>query len=409
MQHALSAAAGFKRARRLAEIEVSEILTIGARAASLRRAGRDVIVLGAGEPDFDTPDHIKEAAYAAMIAGATKYTALEGTLELKNAIRDKFRRDNGTDFALDEIIVSAGAKQVLFNAMMATLDPGDEVILPAPCWTTYMDIVTISDGKPVLLPCREQDGFMMSAANLAAAITPRTRWVFINSPSNPTGAVYDEHALGAILDVLRHHPQVMLLADDIYEELVYDGPPSLTPARIAPDLRERILTVNGVSKAYAMTGWRLGYAAGPRDLIAAMAVVQSQSTTCASSVSQAAAVAALNGPREELARRKAIFQKRRDYVVAALNAVDLLSCVTPRGAFYAYANCSDVIGKRRPDGRVISNDSDFCSYLLDEYNLALVPGSAFGLSPFVRLSYAASDHELQEACARLGRACASLC
>jgi aspartate aminotransferase len=402
------AAAGFRSARRISAIGISEILKIGATAARMKRAGRPVIVLGAGEPDFDTPDHVKAAAEAAIRAGQTKYTTLDGTVELKQAIADKFRRENSLDYALDEITAGAGAKQVIHNAFMATLDPGDEVILAAPCWTSYIDMVLIADGKPVNVVCREDNGFRLDAADLEAAITPRTRWLLLNSPSNPTGAAYSAEQMMPILEVLKRHPHVWLIADDIYEHLIYDDMPFVTAAQLAPELKARTLTVNGVSKAYAMTGWRVGYGGGPRELIAAMAVVQSQSTTNPCSVSQAAAVAALNGPQDLLAGRREAFQKRRDLVVTGLNAIDGIACRKPEGAFYVYASCAGLIGRRTPDGATIDSDSAFCRYLLEQHDVAGVPGSCFGLASFFRLSYAASEQDLHEAIRRIANACKEL-
>lgn len=398
----------FRPASRLSAIGVSEILKITGLAAELKRQGRDIIVLGTGEPDFDTPEHVKDAAERAMDAGATKYTALDGTPELKAAIRAKFKRDNGLDLAQDQITVSAGAKQVLFNAMMATLDPGDEVIIPAPYWVTYADIVLIMGGKPVLVPCREANGFRLAAEDLARAITARTRWVILNSPSNPSGAAYSEAAYRPILGVLMEHPHVWLMVDDIYEHIVYDDFSFVTPAAIEPSLRDRILTVNGVSKAYAMTGWRIGYAGGPRALIRAMAVVQSQSTSCPSSISQAAAVAALNGPADIIRERCRTFQSRRHFVVTALNNIEGISCRMPEGAFYTFASCAGLIGRATPDGHRINSDTDFAEYLLRSAGVAVVPGSAFGLAPYFRISYATSDLELEEACRRIALATSEL-
>ncbi|PJI40108.1 MAG: aspartate aminotransferase [Rhizobium sp.] len=398
----------FRPAKRISSIGVSEILKIGAKAQALKREGRPVIILGAGEPDFDTPDHIKEAAWKAMQAGQTKYTALDGTPELKAAIRDKFSRENGVDYALDEITVATGAKQILFNAMMATLDPGDEVIIPTPYWTSYSDIVQIAEATPVLIACNAEAGFRLQAAQLEAAITPKTRWVILNSPSNPSGAGYRAEDYRPLLDVLMKHPQVWLLVDDMYEHIVYDGFEFVTPAALEPRLKNRILTVNGVSKAYAMTGWRIGYAGGPRDLIKAMAVVQSQATSCPSSISQAASVAALNGPQDFLVERKASFQRRRDLVVAGLNAIDGLDCRVPEGAFYTFSGCAGVLGKTTPSGKRLETDTDFCAYLLEDANVAVVPGSAFGLSPFFRISYASAESELKEALTRIADACARL-
>jgi aspartate aminotransferase len=398
----------FRPASRLSAIGVSEILKITGLATELKRQGRDIIILGAGEPDFETPDAIKDAAARAMRAGATRYTALDGTPELKTAIRAKFKRDNGLDFAQNEITVAAGAKQVLFNAMMATLDPDDEVIIPTPFWVTYAEIVLIAGGKPVLVPCPEANGFRLSAEDLERAITPRTRWLMLNSPSNPSGAAYSQADYRPILDVLLNHPHVWLVADDMYQHIVYDDFRFVTPAAIEPRLRDRTMTVNGVSKAYAMTGWRIGYGAGPNALIRAMAVVQSQSTSCPSSVSQAAAVAALNGPQDVLIERRRAFQRRRDLIVDALNAIDGVICRRPEGAFYVYASCAGLIGRRTPDGATIDSDSAFCRFLLEQHDVAVVPGSCFGLAPFFRLSYAASEQELSEAVRRIANTCREL-
>ncbi|MBN9451313.1 MAG: pyridoxal phosphate-dependent aminotransferase [Bosea sp.] len=397
----------FRPAGRLGSIGVSEILKIGAAAARLKREGRPVIVLGAGEPDFDTPDNVKQAGEHAIRTGKTKYPPLEGTPELKAAIVEKFRRENGLSYAPDEVTVSSGAKAILYNAFMASLDPGDEVILAAPYWTTYADIVRIAGGTPVDVVCREENGFRLTAEDLERAITPRTRWLLLNSPSNPSGAAYTEANLRPITEVLLRHPHVWLMSDDIYEHLVYDGLDFVTAAQIEPALKPRTLTVNGVSKAYAMTGWRIGYAAGPKPLIAAMAVVQSQ-ISMACSVSQAAAVEALNGPQEILTERRLAFQRRRDLVVDALNAIDGIACRKPEGAFYTFASCAGLIGRRAPDGTVIDSDATFCRYLLEQHDVAVVPGSCFGLAPYFRISYAASEESLREACARIARACVAL-
>ncbi|WP_144955741.1 pyridoxal phosphate-dependent aminotransferase [Pseudomonas oryzihabitans] len=388
----------------LASVGVSEILKITERANALRRQGADLLVLGAGEPDFDTPEHIKEAAIQAIRAGQTKYTVLDGSPALKEAIRRKFARENDLVFAQDEVTASAGAKQVIFNAMMATLDPGDEVIIPAPFWVTYADIVTILGGTPVVLPCREEDGFRLTAEALEAAITPRTRWVMLNSPSNPSGAAYGEEHYRPLLEVLLRHPQVWLMVDDMYEHILYDGFRFVTPAALEPRLRERTLTINGVSKAYAMTGWRLGYAGGPKALIQAMASVQSQVTSCPCSVSQAAAIAALDGPQDIVRERCELFRQRRDLVVDALNAVPGLSARRPEGAFYVYASCAGVLGRRTPGGELIDSDTAFARYLMDEGGVAVVPGSAFGLAPYFRVSYATSREVLEEACRRIAEA-----
>ena len=402
-------APGFQPAQRVCAIGVSEILRITDHANSLKRAGRPVIVLGAGEPDFDTPDHICQAAARALAHGDTRYTVLDGSPAMKAAVQLKFQRDNGLTYAPDEISVSAGAKQVIFNALMASINPGDEVILPTPFWTSYADMVQICGGAPVLLPCSEAQGFRLEAGQLDAAITPRTRWVFLNSPSNPSGAAYGAAQLKPITEVLLRHPAVWVLADDIYEHILYDGLAFATPAAEEPGLRERTLTVNGVSKAYAMTGWRLGYGAGPKALIAAMAVVQSQSTSCPSSISQAAAIEALIGPQEIVAERCLSFQVRRDFVVAALNRAPGLRCRLPEGAFYTFASCADVLGRHTPSGMLLQTDTDFCHYLLQDFDVAVVPGTVFGLAPYFRISYATAMTQLEEACTRIHAACAALC
>jgi aspartate aminotransferase len=395
---AAAPSAAFRAADRISAIGVSDIVRISQAANELKRQGQPVIVLGLGEPDFDTPVHIQEAAQQAMARGDTHYTVLDGTPELKAAIQNKFRRDNGLEFAAHEITVGAGAKQVIYNALMASLNPGDEVILPAPYWTSYADMVLIAGGVPVVVPCSEANGFRITAEQLQAAITPRTRWVFINSPSNPSGAAYSAEQLRPILEVVLNHPQVWVLADDIYEHILYDGHAFATPVAVLPALRERTLTVNGVSKSYAMTGWRIGYGAGPRALIAAMAVVQSQ----------AAAVAALNGPQDIVAERCRAFQARRDLVVASLNASPGLRCRVPEGAFYTFASCEGVLGRTTPGGATLRTDADFCDYLLREFHVAVVPGSVLGLAPYFRISYAASMADLQEACARIRSACEAL-
>lgn len=355
----------FRPAKRIGGIGVSEILRIKAKAEALKRSGRPVIVLGAGEPDFDTPDNVKEAANRAIAAGATKYTALDGRPELKEAVRRKFRRENGLDFEQDEVTCGAGAKQVLYNAFMATLDLGDEVVIPAPFWTSYSDIVAIAGGKPVTVACDADAGFRLQPERLEAVITDRTRWLLLNSPSNPSGAAYRAADLAGLAQVIRRHHRVWVMSDDMYEHLLYDGLEFATFAAIAPDLGHRTLTVNGVSKAYAMIGWRLGYGAGPVPLIKAMAVVQSQLTSCPSSVSQAAAVEALDGPQDVVGERRRAFQDRRDLVVDRLNRIDGLFCPKPQGAFYAYASCAGLIGCRTPSGAVIKDDRDFAAYLLD--------------------------------------------
>jgi aspartate aminotransferase len=399
---------GFRPANRISSIGVSEILQIGAMAHKFRGEGRPVILLGAGEPDFDTPEHIKAAAERAMRMGATKYTALDGTAELKAAVASKFRRENGLDFRADEITVAAGAKQVIYNALVATLNEGDEVVLAAPYWTTYADIVRIAGGRPIIAAGREDDDFRLQPGDLEKAISERTRWLLLNSPSNPSGAIYSAEQMSPLLDVLKRQPKVWLLTDDVYEHLVYDDRPFVTAAQIAPDLRERTLTVNGVSKAYAMTGWRIGYGAGPAELIAAMAIVQSQSTSNPSSISQAAAVEALTGPQGVLAVRRYVFQCRRDLVVERLNRVDGIECRRPQGAFYTFASCAGLIGRKTPAGQTIDDDIGFCTYLLEQHDVAVVPGSCFGLGPYFRISYAASEQNLEEACRRIARGCEAL-
>ncbi|MGH6946802.1 MAG: pyridoxal phosphate-dependent aminotransferase, partial [Kiloniellales bacterium] len=374
----------------------------------LKAAGRDVIGLGAGEPDFDTPDNIKRAAIAAIERGDTKYTDVDGTPELKRAVVAKMKRDHGLDYWPEQITVGTGGKQVLYNALMATVNPGDEVIVPAPYWVSYPDIALLAEGVPVAVPCGENHGFKMQPEELEAAITPRTRWLILNSPSNPTGAAYSRAELKALTDVLKRHPQVWVLTDDMYEKLVYDGFEFGTPAEIEPALYDRTLTMNGVSKAYAMTGWRIGFGAGPVELIKAMAKIQSQSTTNPSSISQAAAVEALNGPQDFIAERNQSFKARRDLVVGLLNQCPGLTCHTPEGAFYVYPSCTGAIGKTTPGGKRIETDGDFVTYLLEAEGVAVVQGEAFGLSPYFRISYATSTAALEEACKRIRRACEAL-
>jgi aspartate aminotransferase len=395
-------------ASRIGRIKPSPTVAAGQKARELRAAGRDIISLDAGEPDFDTPDSIKAAAIAAIRAGQTKYTAVDGTAELKEAICAKFKRENGLDYTPAQITVGVGGKHVLFNALMATLDPGDEVIVPAPYWVSYPDMTILAEGKPVFVECPAANGFKLQPADLERAITPRTKWLVLNSPSNPTGAAYTRAELKALAEVLLRHPQVHVLNDDMYEHLVYDGFAFTTIAQVEPALYDRTLTVNGVSKAYAMTGWRIGYAGGPVDLIKAIAKIQSQSTTNPSSISQAAAVAALNGPQDFIAERAAIFNQRRDLVVSMLNQANGLTCHRPEGAFYVFPSCAGTIGLTRPDGTVIASDEDFALYLLMEAGVSVVFGAAFGLSPFFRISYATSTALLEEACRRIQRACAAL-
>jgi aspartate aminotransferase len=377
-------------------------------ALELKAAGRDVIGLAAGEPDFDTPDHVKRAAYAAIEAGQTKYTAVDGTPALKAAVAGKFRRENGLEYGPNEISVGAGGKQIIYNAMMATLDPGDEVIIPAPYWVSYPDIVLLAGGTPKFVTCAEESGFRMSPEDLEQAITLRTKWLMLNSPNNPTGAAYDAGQLRALTDVLVRHPHVWLLSDDIYEHVIYDGLEFVTAAALEPRLRDRCLTMNGVAKAYAMTGWRIGYAGGPAELIRAMAKIQSQSTSNPCSVSQAATVVALEGPQEFMAERSEIFRQRRDMVVDMLNQAPGLRCHRPEGAFYVYPSCAGVIGRRTPGGAVLTNTEDFARYLLEQEGVAVVHGAAFGMDPYMRISYATSNQALTEACGRIIRACEAL-
>ncbi len=395
-------------AARLSRIKPSPTIAVTGRARELKAAGHDVIGLGAGEPDFDTPDNIKEAAIAAIRAGNTKYTAVDGTPALKDAICAKFKRDHGLDYEPAQINVGVGGKHVLFNAFMSTLDDGDEVVIPAPYWVSYPDMVLIGGGTPVFVPTSDATAFKMQPEDLEAAITPRTKWVILNSPSNPSGAAYDRDELKALTEVLVRHPHVWVMSDDMYEKVVYDNFVFTTPAQIEPDLYERTLTVNGVSKAYAMTGWRIGYAGGPVELIAAMAKIQSQSTTNPASISQAAAVEALNGDQGFLAPRNAAFKKRRDMVVAMLNEAPGIACRVPEGAFYVYPNCGGCIGKTTPDGKTLANDEDVSTYLLERVGVAVVFGAAFGLEPYFRISYATSDEVLKDACARIQNATSAL-
>lgn len=395
-------------ADRLKRIKPSPTLAMTAKAKELKAAGRDIIELSAGEPDFDTPDFIKDAATAAMKAGQTRYTAVDGTPELKDAIIAKFKRENGLTYKREEISVGTGGKQVIYNALMASLNPGDEVIIPAPYWVSYPDMVQLAEGTPVIVPCPEDRGFKLQPQDLERAITPKTKWVILNSPSNPTGAAYSEAEMKALTDVFKRHNHVWILSDDIYEHLVYDGFRFVTPVQVEPGLKDRTLTVNGVSKAFAMTGWRIGYAGGPAALIKAMAAIQSQSTSNPSSISQAAAAAALNGDNSYLADWRAAYKNRRDMVVDRLNQTPGLSCATPEGAFYVYPSCAGVLGKETPDGKVIGTDEDFVTYLLESQGVACVHGTAFGLSPYFRISYATSDKALDDACTRIQKACAAL-
>lgn len=395
-------------ASRLGRIKPSPTIAISGKARDLIAAGRDVVTLSQGEPDFDTPENIKQAGMRAIAKGDTKYTNVEGTPALKAAIIAKFKRENGLDYKPNQIIVGTGGKQVLYNALMATLDPGDEVIIPAPYWVSYPDMVELAEGKPVIVACPENNGFRMRAEDFEAAITPKTKWVILCSPSNPTGAAYGKQDLRALADVLLRHPHVRVMTDDMYEHLMYDGHEFWTMAQVEPKLYDRTLTVNGVSKAYCMTGWRIGYAGGPADIIKAMSVIQSQSTSNPSSISQAAAVEALTGPQDFIPKNNAVFRQRRDLVVNMLNQAKGLRCPTPEGAFYVYPSCAGVIGKKTPDGKVIQTDTDFATYLLDAVGIAVVQGTAFGLAPYFRISYATSTEQLTDACTRIQKACAAL-
>lgn len=395
-------------AAKLNRIKPSPTMAVTARAQELKEAGEDIIGLGAGEPDFDTPEHIKAAALEAMKQGQTKYTKVDGTLQLREAICEKFSRDNELIYTPDQINVGVGGKHVMYNALMATLNPGDEVIIPAPFWVSYPDMVLLSGGTPVQITTAEADGFRLTPDALQDAITPKTKWLILNSPSNPTGTAYGREELVALTEVLVRNPHVWLLSDDIYEKIIYDDYVFTTPAQVAPELYERTLTVNGVSKAYAMTGWRIGFAGGPTQIIKAMAKIQSQSTSNPASISQAAAVAALNGDQSFLEPRNAAFKERRDMVVSMLNNIEGITCRNPEGAFYVYPSCAGLIGKTTPEGKAIKNDEDFAAYLLEAVGVAVVFGEAFGLGPHFRISYATSDASLREACERIQQACSML-
>jgi aspartate aminotransferase len=395
-------------AERLGRIKPSPTIAVTQKARELKAAGRDIIGLGAGEPDFDTPDNVKQAAIAAIERGETKYTNVGGIPELKKAICAKFKRENGLTYVPDQIIVGVGGKQVLYNALMASVNPGDEVIIPAPYWVSYPDMVILAEGTPVVVDCPEEFGFKLQADALEKAITPKTKWLILNAPSNPTGAAYSAEDFKALAEVLLRHPHVWVMTDDMYEHLVYDDFKFVTLAEVEPRLYERTLTVNGVSKAYCMTGWRIGYAGGPVPLIKAMDAIQSQSTSNAASVAQWAAVEALNGPQDFIAAHNVVFKERRDLVVSMLNQANGITCRTPEGAFYVYPSCAGCIGKTTPDGKVITSDTDFATALLEAEGVAVVQGSAFGLAPYFRISYATATSALEEACMRIQRFCASL-
>jgi aspartate aminotransferase len=395
-------------ASRLSRIKPSPTVAVTSKARELIAAGRDVIGLAAGEPDFETPKHIRDAAKTAMDRGETKYTAVPGTLELRKAIINKLKRDNDLDYGVDQISVGCGGKQNIYNALMATLDEGDEVIIPAPYWVSYPDITLLAEGTPVFIDCPVEANFKLTPEDLESAITPKTKWLILNSPSNPTGVGYTYEDMRALTNVLLRHEHVWVMTDDIYEYLAFDDFKFVTPAQVEPALIGRTLTLNGLSKAYCMTGWRVGYAAGPKEIIQAMNSIQSQSTTHTSSVSQAAAIAALTGPHDFIAKHNKIFVERRNLVTSMLNEANGLSCTLPDGAFYVYPSCEKLIGKKTPQGEIIETDQDFVSYLLESVGVAAVHGTAFGLSPHFRVSYATSSNLLTKACIRIQKACADL-
>lgn len=395
-------------AERVRRIKPSPSTSAADRANELRRQGKSIVNLVVGEPDFDTPLHIRQAAAAAMDKGATRYTLMAGTVELREAIVAKLKRENGLSYAMNEIIATNGAKSAIYNAFAITVEPGDEVIVPAPYWVSYPDMVLACDGKPVIVACPEVNGFKLTPAQLEAAITPRTRWLLINSPSNPTGAAYTAAEYRALADVLVRHREVMVMTDDIYEHIRFDGEKTPHILAVAPELRDRTLVVNGVSKTYAMTGWRIGYVAGPVDMIRAMDTLLSQSAGNCCSISQAAAAAAMNGDQSFVAESVAVYKQRRDRTLALINAIPGLSCATPPGAFYLYVNCSGLIGKTTPTGKVLAEDGDVVMYLLESEGVAMVAGTAYGLSPYFRLSIATSIDILEEGCARIARAVAEL-
>ena len=395
-------------ADRINRIKPSMTVGINIKAKAMKEEGKDVIVLAAGEPDFNTPKNIRDAANKAMEEGKTKYVPGKGTPELQKAIQKKFKDDNNIDYSLDEIICGVGGKHIIYNAMMATINSGDEVIITAPYWVSYPDIVLLAEGKPVIVECPENQNFKIKPEQLEKCITPKTKWLMLNSPSNPTGAVYSKEELKDLAKVLINHPHVLIMCDDIYEKIIYDGLEFHTLASIEPSLKNRCLTLNGVSKSYCMTGWRLGYCGAPKEIIAAMNKIQSQSTTSTSSITMAASVEAISGPQDFILDHNKKFIKRRDLVVSKLNEIDGITCSKPDGAFYVYPNCQDILGKITPNGKKISSDEDFMTYLLEDQGVAGVHGSAFGLSPYFRLSYATSDHILEDACNRIQLACSKL-
>ena len=395
-------------ASRLNRIQPSPTIAMSIKARELKAEGKDIIELAAGEPDFPTPSHIIEAAEEAMSRGETKYTDPDGTPALKQAVCDKFKRDNNLEYVTSQVTIGTGGKQVLYNALMATLNEGDEVIIPAPYWVSYPDMVLLAEGIPKIVECPLDKNFILQPEDLERAITPKTKWIILNSPSNPTGSGYTWDDMKKITDVLIRHPKIWVTTDDMYEHLVYDDFKFCTPAEVEPELYSRTLTVNGMSKAFCMTGWRIGYAAGPENLITAIRKIQSQSTSNPSSISQAASVAALNGPMDFLAKNNEVFKQRRDLVCSMLNQASGITCPTPDGAFYVYPSCAGLIGKKTPDGKVLKSDEDVVSYFLETEGIAAVHGAAFGLSPHFRISYATSTEALEDACQRIQRACTAL-
>ena len=393
---------------RLNRIQPSPTIAMSIKARELKAEGKDIIELAAGEPDFPTPSHIIEAAEEAMSRGETKYTDPDGTPALKQAVCDKFKRDNNLEYVTSQVTIGTGGKQVLYNALMATLNEGDEVIIPAPYWVSYPDMVLLAEGIPKIVECPLDKNFILQPEDLERAITPKTKWIILNSPSNPTGSGYTWDDMKKITDVLIRHPNIWVMTDDMYEHLVYDDFKFCTPAEVEPELYSRTLTVNGMSKAFCMTGWRIGYAAGPENLITAIRKIQSQSTSNPSSISQAASVAALNGPMDFLAKNNEVFKQRRDLVCSMLNQASGITCPTPDGAFYVYPSCAGLIGKKTPDGKVLKSDEDVVSYFLETEGIAAVHGAAFGLSPHFRISYATSTEALEDACQRIQRACTAL-
>ena len=395
-------------ASRLNRIQPSPTIAMSIKARELKAEGKDIIELAAGEPDFPTPSHIIEAAEEAMSRGETKYTDPDGTPALKQAVCDKFKRDNNLEYVTSQVTIGTGGKQVLYNALMATLNEGDEVIIPAPYWVSYPDMVLLAEGTPKIVECPLDKNFILQPEDLERAITPKTKWIILNSPSNPTGSGYTWDDMKKITDVLIRHPNIWVMTDDMYEHLVYDDFKFCTPAEVEPELYSRTLTVNGMSKAFCMTGWRIGYAAGPENLITAIRKIQSQSTSNPSSISQAASVAALNGPMDFLAKNNEVFKQRRDLVCSMLNQASGITCPTPDGAFYVYPSCAGLIGKKTPDGKVLKSDEDVVGYFLETEGIAAVHGAAFGLSPHFRISYATSTEALEDACQRIQRACTAL-